>query len=58
MAMTFRILLEFDKEANSYSVVCPELPSCSSAGETEEEARENIKEAIRLYLEPVELALS
>jgi len=58
MAMTFRILLEFDKEANSYSVVCPELPGCALAGDTEAEARENIREAILLYLEPVELALS
>lgn len=56
--MTFRILLEFDKEANSYSAVCPELPGCASAGDTEDEARANIEEAIRLYLEPVELTLS
>jgi predicted RNase H-like HicB family nuclease len=34
--------------------VCPELLGCASAGETEEEARQNIEEAIRLYLAPVE----
>jgi predicted RNase H-like HicB family nuclease len=37
--------------------VCPELPGCASAGETEAEARLNIEEAIRLYLAPSELHL-
>ena len=55
--MKFRVVLEFDPKANSYSAVCPELPGCSSAGETEEEARGNIEEAIRLYLAPAEIAL-
>ena len=54
-AMKFRVLLEFDPETNSYSAVCPELPGCASAGDTEEEARLNIAEAIRLYLEPGEI---
>lgn len=56
--MTFRIVLEFDTETNSYSAVCPELPGCASAGDTEEEARSNIEEAIRLYLAPTEIFLS
>jgi predicted RNase H-like HicB family nuclease len=47
----FRLVLEYDPEARSYSAVCPELPGCASAGETEAEARRNIGEAIRLYLE-------
>ena len=34
------------------SVFCPELPGCASAGYTEAEGVENIKEAIALYLEP------
>ena len=55
--MKFRIVLQFDKEADSYSAVCPELPGCASAGVTEEEARANIVEAIRLYLTPSEIAL-
>jgi predicted RNase H-like HicB family nuclease len=55
--MKFRIVLEFDPAADSYSAVCPELPGCASAGETEEEARANIEEAIRLYLEPREITL-
>jgi predicted RNase H-like HicB family nuclease len=35
-----------------------ELPGCTSAGDTEEEAKQNIKEAIELYLAPSDLELS
>ena len=34
--MTFRVILEQDPETGDYSAVCPELPGCASAGETEE----------------------
>jgi len=50
--MRFRVVLEFDSEAGSFSAICPELPGCASAGDTEEEARRNIEEAIELYLAP------
>ena len=55
--MKSRVVLEFDPDANSYSAVCPELPGCSSAGVTEDEARANMAEAIRLYLAPAEISL-
>ena len=55
--MTFRVVLEFDPETGSYSAVCPELPGCASAGQTEEEARANMREAIELYLAPAEIDL-
>lgn len=55
--MTFRVVIEFDPDTASFSAVCPELPGCASAGDTEEEARENIEEAIKLYLEPSDLDL-
>jgi predicted RNase H-like HicB family nuclease len=55
--MKFRIVLEYDPEAKSFSAVCPELPGCASAGDTEDEARRNIKEAIALYLEPSDIEL-
>jgi len=55
--MKFRIVLEYDAETASYSVYCPELPGCASVGDTEDEAMENIKEAIDLYLAPSELDL-
>ncbi len=35
------------------SVWVPDLPGCASQGETLEEALQNIKEAIELYLEDV-----
>ncbi|MBA7540820.1 hypothetical protein ES705_33123 [subsurface metagenome] len=50
--MQIRVIIEYDDEVKSYSAVCPELPGCTSCGDTEEEAMEAIKEAIRLYLEP------
>jgi predicted RNase H-like HicB family nuclease len=55
--MKFRVVLEYDPVAKSYSAVCPELPGCASAGDTEVEAHQNIEEAIRLYLEPAILNL-
>jgi predicted RNase H-like HicB family nuclease len=56
--MKFRIVLEYDEDARAFSAVCPELPGCASAGDTEEEARRNIKEAIELYLAPSDAELS
>ena len=56
--MNFRIVLEYDADAQAFSAVCPELPGCASAGDTEEEAKQNIKEAIELYLAPSDLELS
>ncbi len=50
--MKFRIVTEYDPETRSYAAYCPELPGCCSAGDTEEEALKNAKEAIFLYLEP------
>ncbi len=35
-----------------FAVHCPSLKSCWSQGKTREEALENIREAIALYLEP------
>ena len=56
-AMRFRVVLEFDSEVGSFSAICPELPGCASAGDTEEEARRNIEEAIKLYLAPADINL-
>jgi len=51
------VVLEHDSETDDSSAVCPELPGCASAGEAEEEARANIREAIELYLAPSDLKL-
>jgi predicted RNase H-like HicB family nuclease len=55
--MKWRVILEFDSETGDWAVWCPELPGCVSAGETESEALENIREAIALYLEPDTISL-
>ena len=55
--MTFRVILEYDTGTEAFSAVCPELPGCASAGDTEEEAKANIREAIELYLTPGEVEL-
>jgi predicted RNase H-like HicB family nuclease len=56
--MQVRVVIEYDAATDSFSAVCPELPGCASAGDTEEEAMANIKEAIELYLEPDKHAVS
>lgn len=55
--MKWRVVLEPDPETGDWAVWCPELPGCTSAGETEAEALEQIKEAIALYLEPAPVEL-
>ena len=42
------------KSEEGYSVSCPGLPGCWSQGETEEEALENIRDAIAEYLAAVD----
>lgn len=51
--MNLKIVLEPDEEGG-YTVYVPALPGCISEGDTKEEAINNIKEAIELYLETIE----
>jgi len=46
--------VNFKKTEEGYAVWVPGLPGCWSQGDTEEEAVENIKDAIKSYLEAVE----
>ena len=55
--MKLRVLLQPSDEGG-YTVFVPSLPGCVSEGETREEALANIKEAIELYIEPVDDDLS
>ena len=50
--MKYRIALH--KSEEGYSVSVPGLPGCWSQGITEQEALENIRDAIREYLSVVE----
>lgn len=52
--MDYPIVIDPDPEVGGYVVSCPTLKRCVSPGETEEEALENIKDAIRTYLESIE----
>ncbi|MHC4443935.1 MAG: type II toxin-antitoxin system HicB family antitoxin [Planctomycetota bacterium] len=51
--MKFRVVLEQSDEGG-FTVTVPGLPGCISEGQTREDALKNIREAIELYLEPVE----
>ncbi|MEN8218837.1 MAG: type II toxin-antitoxin system HicB family antitoxin [Pseudomonadota bacterium] len=46
--MKYKVNLK--KTEEGYAVWCPSLPGCCSQGETQEEALENVKEAIEDYL--------
>ena len=45
-----KVILEREYEGG-FSIYCPALPGCASQGETEQEALENIREAIACFLE-------
>ena len=51
--MNLKVVLEPSDEGG-YTVYVPALPGCVSEGKTKEEALKNIKEAVELYLEPVD----
>ena len=50
--MKLRLVVEHDPETARWSASFPELPGCASAGDTEEEAIRNAKEALELWFEP------
>jgi predicted RNase H-like HicB family nuclease len=47
----FKVILHPDLEDGGYWVSCPELPGCSSQGDSVEEALDMIKDAIKGHLE-------
>lgn len=51
--MKLKVILT-PSEEGGYTVYVPALPGCISEGDTREEALINIREAIELYLEPIE----
>lgn len=46
----FTVIIEQDEDG-IYIAVCPALQGCRSEGDTEAEAREMIRDAIRLHIE-------
>ncbi len=53
--MVYKVILRESEEG--FSVSCPGLPGCWSQGSIEQEALENIKDAIREYLAAIRDAL-
>jgi len=51
--MKYRVTIEQDEEG-VYIAEVPSLPGCITQGATRAEAVENVKEAIKLYLESLE----
>ena len=53
ISVKLQVILE-PSEEGGFTVYAPSLPGCISEGGNREEALANIKEAIALYLEPIE----
>ena len=51
--MKYPIAIELGDDNHAFGVVVPDLPGCFSAGDTLDEAIDNAKEAIELWLESV-----
>ena len=49
--MSYRLTAVIEKDTDGYYAYCPILTGCQSQGDTLEEAQDNIREAIVLYLE-------
>ena len=55
--MRLRLVIEYDSETKRWAAFFPELPGCASAGDTEDEAIRNAKEALELWFEPAAVDL-
>jgi predicted RNase H-like HicB family nuclease len=51
--MKLKVVLE-PSEEGGFTVYVPSLPGCVSEGDSESQALQNIREAIELYLEPLD----
>jgi predicted RNase H-like HicB family nuclease len=51
--MKYRVLIEIDEDG-VFVAECPSLPGCVSQGRTRAEAGENIKDAIKGYIQSLE----
>ncbi|MEO8512911.1 MAG: type II toxin-antitoxin system HicB family antitoxin [Ignavibacteria bacterium] len=49
--MSYKVSIIIEKDDDGYYAYSPELEGCQSQGDSYEEALNNIKEAIALYLE-------
>ena len=57
VGMKLRLVVEHDPDTKRWAAFFPELPGCASAGDTEEEAIHNAREALELWFEPTPVTL-
>ena len=55
--MKLRLVVQLDPECGRWSAEFPEIPGCTTAGDTEAEAIENAREAVALWFEPRDIQL-
>ncbi|BCV20953.1 type II toxin-antitoxin system HicB family antitoxin [Moorella sp. Hama-1] len=55
MQRGFKVILEWDREANAYHVSVPALPGCFTYGHTRVVALERAQEAIRGHIKGLKL---
>jgi predicted RNase H-like HicB family nuclease len=48
---TYHFAAVIEKDEDGYYAFCPELQGCYTSGDTYEQARENLADAIRLHIE-------
>ena len=51
---TVSLPVVIEKDRHGYVAWCPQLPGCMTQGKSYEEVRENIKDAVHLYLDDLE----
>jgi predicted RNase H-like HicB family nuclease len=49
--MSYKVNVIIEKDKYGYYAYCPELEGCQTQGDSLEEVLNNIKEAIKLYIE-------
>lgn len=50
---TYHFAAVIEKDEDGYFAYCPELQGCYTSGETFEQARANLTDAIRLHVEDI-----
>lgn len=49
--MSYKVNIIIEKDEYGYYAYCPQLEGCQSQGDSVEEVKANIQEAVELYLE-------
>ena len=56
--MPYTVSIIIKKDKHGYYAFCPELEGCQTQGDTFEEVMANIKEAIELYVETLNIKVA